>query len=95
MLAKDDRKAMLLRLFNDDSPLKDRSKDRLAARQDTSTSTPHSTTAELAQGGDQAGGLQVDEGGETIGEGGDNDEDDGIELDVGGGEGIMKIGGAD
>lgn len=31
MLPKEDRKAMLLRLYNDDSPLMDHSKDRFAA----------------------------------------------------------------
>jgi hypothetical protein len=71
MLAKDDRKAMLLRLFNDDSPLKDRSQDRFAATapEDASTSTLPGTTAERIEGGDHAEELQVDEGGETIGEG--------------------------
>ena len=60
MLAKDERKAMLLRLFNDDTPLKDRSKERFAAtaakrKDDTntshskSTSTLRGTTAERAK----------------------------------------------
>lgn len=126
MLAKDERKAMLLRLFNDDTPLKDRSKDRFAAtaQGDASTSTLRGTTAERANvhfmADELAGGedVPIDEqaengvdGGEEvpvdeeagnevngeaemkIGEGGDDEEE--VGLDVGGGEGIMKIGGAD
>ena len=34
MLPKEDRKAMLLRLYNDDSPLMDHSKDRFMVRYD-------------------------------------------------------------
>ena len=57
MLGKDDRKAMLLRLFNDDTPLKDSSKDRFSSSSanhkdvaaNASTSTLQGTTAERAK----------------------------------------------
>lgn len=153
MIAKDERRAMLLRLFNDDTPLKDRSKERFAAtaaaaktqKENTnksptkSTSTLRGTTAERVKphyhtaeeladefpeeaeeeqetevegvpvgenAGEEEGGVEVevkrkknaggekDEGGvevemvdvEDIEEGG---------VNVGGGEGIMRIGGRD
>lgn len=35
MLPKEDRKAMLLRLYNDDTPLQDHSKDRFNAKLDS------------------------------------------------------------
>lgn len=114
MLAKDERKAMLLRLFNDDTPLKDRSKERFAAKaqEDASTSTLRSTTAERAKvhymadepAGDEeepvdeeaeGNGADGEEAKPKIGEVDDDDEEGGVEVNVGGGEGIMRIGGAD
>lgn len=139
MLAKDERKAMLLRLFNDDTPLTDRSKDRLAAtatssaqKDATSTSTStaalrgttaerakihYSTAEELADEIPEEEPMPIDEeeaengaNGEEVpetktwgeqdedGDGGEvlvEEEQESGELDIGGGEGIMRIGGGD
>ena len=143
MLAKDERKAMLLRLFNDDTPLKDRSKERLAATAaagavdtqektdpyllSTAISTLRGTTAERAkvhyptakeladefpegeEEEEEEADVPIDENGADGAEeerkirGEEGEEGDGKveqeqesgELDVGGGEGIMRIGGRD
>ena len=58
MLPKEDRKAMLLRLYNDDSPLMDHSKDRFAA-DNNPPSPPHQTTAEAAHGDHPVGAAVV------------------------------------
>lgn len=142
MLAKDERKAMLLRLFNDDTPLKDRSKERFAARpvtantQDENTNTSPSkstsnlrgTTAERAkvhyhtaeevadefpEEEEEKGEEEEEVEGGLVGENEaeaeaeaeekkiEKQEDEGIngaedaELNIGSGEGIMRIGGRD
>jgi multisite-specific tRNA:(cytosine-C5)-methyltransferase len=110
MLAKDERKAMLLRLFNDDTPLKDRSKDRFAQtpKDGASTSTLHGTTAERAEEAQRADTVaavgeapveeddenEIDDDEETKIGQADNDGA-GAGFDVGSGAGIMMIGGAD
>lgn len=80
MLAKDERKAMLLRLFNDETPLKDRSKDRLAAtaQGDASTSTLSGTTAERAKVDHKGGDVAEAEKVPVDGEG-----EDGVDGDAG------------
>lgn len=100
MLPKEDRKAMLLRLYNDDSPFLDHSKDRFAADH----SPPlHTTTAEAAHRSapaardppavdaaapDSPNDGVVDDDDE------DKDEEDGG-VALGSGEGIMELGGGD
>ena len=74
MLPKEDRKAMLLRLYNDDSPLQDHSKDRF------------SKFAPMASDEINDAGVEADaadERGEriTVIEAADEDNDDGLEED--------------
>ena len=54
MLPKEDRKAMLLRLFNEDTPLMDHSKDRFHNNNDSSKPQPNAETKGEPDEGEEA-----------------------------------------
>lgn len=92
MLPKEDRKAMLLRLFNDDSPLQDHSKDRF--KKDARIPSDAVSDAEM----EAAAAAERDE---TIAAKEAADDDDDEDLEEGGvainplaGEGIVTRPGA-
>ena len=58
MLPKEDRRAMLLRLYNDDSPLMDHSKDRFLAKTNTE-SNANGEKVTVGKGEDES--LKVDD----------------------------------
>ena len=80
MLPKEERRAMLLRLFNDDTPLQDHSKDRFLKKEER-----------RADGVDD----EVGEDGavERNGEGGPGGEDDGEDVAPGGTDDDIAVGG--
>ena len=85
MLPKEDRKAMLLRLFNDDSPLQDHSKDRFKIEADR---------VPIAQSGTDAT-VERDEGLRVAEVANDDDDDEdleegGVAIDSLAGEGIIR-----
>ena len=62
MLPKEDRRAMLLRLFNDDTPLKDSSKDRFKKKNSAApTADAINTTIPRKQEGGQGGAVKAEE----------------------------------
>ena len=90
MLPKEDRKAMLLRLFNDDSPLQDHSKDRLKIDVSLPADGVPDAESEAKAIVERDEGFKVAEAAND-----DNDDDDkdleegGVAIGSLGGEGII------
>ena len=88
MLPKEDRKAMLLRLFNDDSPLQDHSKDRFKVEAPLPADGVLDAESETEATVEREEGLKVTEAAK------DNDDDEdleegGVAIDSLAGEGII------
>lgn len=109
MLPKEDRKAMLLRLYNDDSPLLDHSKDRFSAAADKADVTmvdapPEDNVAAAAATQEAVIDMDVERNGSGGGAGGDtivpngdvafeDQEDEDEDDDDGGGVAIAGLAG--
>lgn len=68
MLPKEERRAMLLRLFNDDSPLVDHSEERRMAIKDAKAAAASSTAQadeETVEDDDQDGGVKLNADGDV------------------------------
>lgn len=88
MLPKEDRKAMLLRLFNDDSPLQDHSKDRFKVEAPLPADGVPDAESETEATVERDEGLKAAE----VANDDDDDEDleeGGVAIDSLAGEGII------
>ena len=73
MLPKEDRKAMLLRLYNEDTPLMDHSKDRFFRNRDRTEATATTTTTTINHDDNDEPADEIKE---------EEEEDEGADADV-------------